>query len=209
MGMYAIKGHGAIVINSNFYKIEDLDIRNLSTFELHAQKMCYYVAEFMQSKIPGFENSYVAHIGTDLGIRASRSIRANGSLKKAHTDGATEPYRVDDVVGVSPVRAPGTEGFFRDFSHDIPFRVLVPSSCDNLLVGSGKSIATDPPAIIRGMTRCMICGQASGAASAVAVRMGVPSAEVPIHDLQKELLAQNVNLGDESRLEELGLDAPR
>ena len=209
LGMYALKGNGAVVINSNFYKIEDLDIRNLSAFELHAQKMCYYVAEFMRRSIPGFENSYVAHIGTDLGIRVSRSIRANGSLRKEHTNDATEPYRVDDVVGISPVRAKGEEGFFRDFSHDIPFRVLVPTGCENLLVGSAKSIATDPPAIIRGMTRCMMCGQAAGAASAIAARTGTSSAKVPIRDLQTELLAQNVNLGDESRLGELGLDTRR
>jgi len=84
--------------------------------------------------------------------------------------------------------------------------VTVPIGCDNLLVGSAKSISTQPRAIIRGMSGCMICGQAAGVAGAVATRSGVKAADVPIRDLQKELLRQGVRLGDAARLAELGLE---
>ncbi len=80
----------------------------------------------------------------------------------------------------------------------------MPVGCDNLLVASGKSVSTTEP-ILRGMARCMVCGQATGAASALAARAGVPSAEVPIRELQRELLRQGVFLGGPERLRQLGL----
>ena len=55
------------------------------------------------------------------------------------------------------------------------------------------------------MTGCMICGQAAGVASALAAGSGTPSAEVPIRQVQAELLKQGANLGDEARLKSLGL----
>ena len=207
VGMYALHGTGFIVINSNYYRIEDLDIRHLSTFELHAQKMCYYVADFLRKEVPGFQNAAVAHIATDLGVRVSRYIRGRGVLSGEAIRDAAGPTYADDVIGTTPVQDGKREGgeFFRTYTCDVPFAVTAPVGCENLLVGSAKSIATQPKAIIRGMSGCMLCGQAAGAASALAAKAGVPSADVPIRQLQKELLRQGVRLGDESRLKELGL----
>jgi hypothetical protein len=207
LGMYAIKGQGFIHVNSNFYKIEDLDIRNLARFETHAQKMCYYVANFLKTHLPGFENSTVAHVGIDLGVRSSRQIIGRHMLKKDALFDAPGPTLFDDVIAVKPVQDTERQcgEFFKDYCCDIPFGVTVPNGCDNLLVGSAKSISTDPITLLRTMTGCMVAGQATGAASAIAAKTGVNSADVPIRDLQKELLSQNVYLGDDARLAELGL----
>ena len=51
----------------------------------------------------------------------------------------------------------------------------------------------------------MICGQAAGAASALAAAKGVGAADVPARELQKELLRQGVYLGGPERLAQLGL----
>ncbi len=72
-------------------------------------------------------------------------------------------------------------------------------------MGSAKAVSTKRTALIRGMTGCMCCGQATDAASALAARSGVSPAEVLIRELQRELLAQDVYLGDEARLQALGL----
>jgi len=207
LGMYALAGTGFVVINSNFYKITELDVRLLSEYELHAQKMCYHVADLLKRKVPGFEKSCVAHIGVDLGIRSSRYIKGRGALRIEDTRDADAPTHFDDVIATTPVqdtkRACGE--FMKPYTCDVPFGVTVPQGCDNLLVGSAKSVSTQPPAIIRGMSGCMICGQAAGAASALAARAGVRSADAPIRDVQKELLRQGVRLGDEERLKALGL----
>ena len=207
MGMYAIRGPGFVVINSNFYKVKDLDIRELSRFELHAQKMCYYVADFLKRNVAGFEKSAVAHIGVDLGVRVSRRIVGRATLRGADVKGASPPAPADDVIGVTPVYDLKREGgeFIRDFTFDVPFGVTVPQGCDGLLVGSAKSVSTDPAAAIRSMTGCMICGQAAGVASAVAAAQGVAPADAPIRDVQAELLKQGVDLGRKERLAQLGL----
>ncbi len=206
LGMYALRGTDLVVVNSNFYTIENLDIRCLSAFELHAQKMCYHVADFLIQRVPGFSRACVAHVGVDLGIRVSRIIEGRGTLDAAVIEAAKAAVRSDDVTGTAPVPVtqPGSPEPVRDFTFDVPFGVTVPVGCDNLLVASGKSVSTTEP-ILRGMARCMVCGQATGAASALAARAGVPSAEVPIRELQRELLRQGVFLGGPERLRQLGL----
>ncbi len=63
-----------------------------------------------------------------------------------------------------------TGKFFHAHGFDIPYGILLPKETDNLLVGSGKSVSCDPQRLIRGMSGCMIAGQAAGAAAALAAR---------------------------------------
>ena len=205
LGMYGLRGTDSIVINSNFYRIKDLDVRDLSVLEMHAQKMCYYVADFMIQTIPGFSRAYISHIGVDLGVRVSRYIVGRATLQHAAVEDAPGPTLCDDVVATPPVLATSGDRFFAPYTFDLPFGVTVPVGCENLLVGSAKSVSTRPAAIIRGMTSCMNCGQAVGVASAIAAREGVPSADAPIRTVQRELLGQGVLLGGPERLHQLGL----
>ena len=200
-------GAGFVTINSNFYTIEALDVRRLSRYELHAQKMCYHVAEILRRHVPGFENAAVAQVGVDLGIRTSRRIAGRATLTAEAVSDAPQPACFDDVIGVTPVldskRRCGE--FFKPYTADVPFGVTAPIGCDNLLVGSAKSVSTEPMGLIRGMTGCMICGQAAGAACALAGQEGVSPADVPIRQLQELLIRQGVYLGGPERLDRLGL----
>ena len=191
LGMYALRGQGFVVINSNWYTIDDLDIRNLSRFETHAQKMCYYVAGFVQRKVPGFRNAHVAHIGTDLGIRYSRYIRGRTVLDR---DAMAKPTTFDDVIGTVLVIDPKQDEYFPDRTTDVPLGVTVPRGCENLLVGSAKSISTQPKGRLRAMATCMVCGHAAGVAGAVAAKAGVSCGDAPIRDVQRELLRQNAHI---------------
>jgi hypothetical protein len=207
LGMYAVAGTGTVVINSNFYRVKELDVRTLSEFELHAQRMCYYVGEFLIRNVPGFAGGHICAMGSDLGVRRSRMIAGRSMLRIEHLKDPDEPFLADDVIGVTPAQDSRRAGgeFYKDFTTDVPFGVMVPTAPANLLVGSAKSICTEPVGIIRGMTGCMICGQAAGVASALAARQGAATAEVPIREIQRALLAQGAYLGDAARLESLGL----
>jgi hypothetical protein len=207
LGMYAVAGRGTVVINSNFYRIEDLDVRNLSRFELHAQQMCRHVGEYLIDNVPGFAGGHVVSMGTDLGVRTSRVIRGRSILAADQLKDPPEPFLADDVAGVTPAQDTQMAGgeFYKDFTTDIPFGIAVPTAPANLLVGSAKSVSTDPAGLIRGMTGCMVCGQAAGVASALAARKGVASGAVPIREIQAALLEQGAYLGDEERLKSLGL----
>lgn len=205
-GLYGIGGNGFVTVNANFYPIEDLDIRKLSEYEVHAQRMCYHTAEMMIREIPGFENAVVAAVGTDLGVRTSRRIVGRETMTAADlydTDGSTH---VGSVIGTKPVRITPADGqFVSSDTGDVPFGVTVPQGCENLLVGSAKSISTDPPGMIRSMAGCMVCGQADGVAAAIAAKTGVNAEDAPIAEIQKTLLDQGAYLGPDERLNELGL----
>ena len=207
LGMYAVAGYGTVVINSNFYRIEDLDVRDLSRFELHAQRMCHYVGEYLVKNVPGFSEGHLVSMGVDLGVRRSRAIVGRATLRGEKLKDPPGPSLADDVIGVTPPQDTTRAGgeFYQDFTTDVPFGITVPTAPPGLLVASAKSVSTDPVGIIRGMTGCMICGQAAGAASALAASSGAPAAEVPIRKIQAELLRQGANLGDEARLKALGL----
>ena len=200
-------GSDTVTVNSNFYTIEDLDIRNLSRFELHSQQMCYVVGEYMIKHVPGFERGHIVSMGSDLGIRSSRVIAGRATLGGDQINQPEEAFHTGDVIGCKPTRRGGWhEGTCRgNTTCDVPFGIIVPTGPANLLVASAKSVSTDPPAIIRSMAGCMVCGQAAGVASAVAADAGVPSADVPIRGVQAELLRQGVYLGDKDRLNSLAL----
>ena len=56
-----------------------------------------------------------------------------------------------------------------------------------------------------GQVTCYPLGQAGGVIAALAARRGVSMRDVPIAEVQREFLAQNVYLGTPERLAELGL----
>jgi len=208
LGMYSIGRNGTVAINSNYYLVEALDIRDLSRFELHAQKMCYYVGDILKEHVPGFEDSYVEHVGVDLGLRGSRWIHGRSMLKEEHLYGPSGPVYFDDVIATTPseTKEAGKAGFL-DHTTDVPFGAAVPIGPTHLLVGSAKSVCAEGgnKRIIRGMSGCMIYGQATGVAAALGAKSGVSAADVPIREIQKGLLSQGVRLGTDERLKELGL----
>lgn len=205
-GMYGLRGFDQVVINSNFWRVETLNTPDVSRAELECQKACTYVADFLRRRVPGFERAYVSEIASDIGIRASWGIEGVVTLRDEHRDGP-QPAYFDDVIGCQPARASfeKTGEFFQPHTFDIPYGILVPKVVENLLVGSGKSVSCVYQGLIRGMTGCMECGQAAGAAAALAAKEGVTPRALPVRKLQRTLLEQGVHLGSGERLAELGL----
>ncbi|NUN93676.1 MAG: FAD-dependent oxidoreductase [Verrucomicrobiae bacterium] len=209
-GMYTSRQDGTLVINTGYYCFDRIDVGELSRFETHAQRLCYYAADFMKRQIPGFEKSRLEHLGAALGLRGGRHIVGRSKLTiPAYREGGTK-WKCDDVIATPPVNIHDRSGFgpATNRTAEIPFGVCVPVNASRLLVGSGKSVNTDGGnyRLFRGMSGCMVFGQATGAAAALAAQRGLPSEELPVRDLQRELLRQGVRLGDPSRLRELGLD---
>ena len=97
------------------------------------------------------------------------------------------------------------DSIFYPHNHDIPYGITVPKKVENLLVGSGKSVPCEPPGLLRGMSMCMMLGQASGCAAAIAAKQGVTPRSLDIRTLQRMLLEQGVYLGPDDRLKAMGL----
>ena len=195
-GLYGLRHLDSVIVNANFWHVDTLSTPEVSLAELESQKACYYVADFFRKRVPGFERAYVVQMATDLGIRVSRGIEGEATLTSEDAS-SDQPVHFDDTIGCAPVRAnfEKTGTFFYAHGYDIPYGILVPKETDNLLVGSGKSVSCQPQGLIRGMATCMVVGQASGVAAALAAQEGVAPRELDVRALQRVLLEQGVNLG--------------
>ena len=197
-GMYGLKGDGTVVINSNYLYFEGVDVRNFTKAELEGRRMCHKTAEFLRKHLPGFENAVVIATAEDWGQRRARLLEGQKTLTKEDVESGRT---WDDVIGRFPLKQPNEppDGI------EIPFGIMVPQEVEGLLVASGKSVCTEPPGLIRGMSRCMTLGEAAGVAAALAARKSISPSEVPMREIQKQLVAQGVYLGEPNRLAELGL----
>jgi len=208
-GMYMHGRNGAVVINTGYLCFDHVDVGTLSRYETLAQRFCGYAADFMVRHIPGFEHARIEHIGVDLGLRGGRHIIGRSRLRKADLVGSRCNVYCDDVIATTPGQ-PVDEGEMvgaGGMTCDVPFGSCVPNGVSRLLVGSGKSVDAEGgnSRIYRGMSGCMVYGQAAGAAAALASGRGVAAGELPVRQLQGELYRQGVRLGDERRLRDLGL----
>jgi len=205
-GLYGLRHLDTVVVNSNFWCVDTLRTSDVSLAELEAQKVCFYVADFFRTHVPGFEKAYVVQMATDLGIRTSRSIEGEATLTFKDTS-SDKPVYFDDAIGCAPAHASfeETDEFWYPHTYDIPYRIMVPKKVENLLVGSGKSVSCQPQGVIRSMPICMVLGQAAGVASALAAKQGISPRDLDTRTLQRTLLEQGVNLGSEERTKILGL----
>lgn len=205
-GLYGLRGLDSVIVNANFWDITSLKAPELSAAELGAQEVCYYVADFFRKHIPGFERSYVTQLAGALGVRTSRAIEGTATLTAGHTT-SPHPVYFDDVIGCAPAHARFVEvgEFVHSHTHDIPYGIMVPKEVDNLLVASGKSVSCEPQGLVRGMSTCMVLGQAAGAAAALAAASATTPRQLDVRLLQRTLAQQGVYLGDSARRAALGL----
>jgi len=194
-GMDGISWNNTVIINSNFSRINDLDVREESRTEIEARRICFYIAEFLRKYMPGFEKAFIIETAPDLGVRVTRSIIGGTTLTREDVD---KGAKFDDVIGVGSSGFPGAP-------FEIPFRCIVPKKVENLVVASGKSASTKPRGLLRGMTTCIMLGQAAGTAAALAASTTSSLRELELRKLQMSMIEQDVYLGDEKRLQELGL----
>jgi HEAT repeat protein/ribulose 1,5-bisphosphate synthetase/thiazole synthase len=75
----------------------------------------------------------------------------------------------------------------------IPYRSLLPKDMDNILV-AGKAYSTDHDALVGGRMQPDLehLGEVAGIAAATAASMGVPPRDIPVQQLQEELIHRGV-----------------
>jgi len=116
-----------------------------------------------------------------VGIRETRRVEGDHVLTAQEL---LQPAHFDDGIasGAYPIDihpAAGGELEYRSLGEDhayaIPYRSLIPTALDNVLVaGRGISATHEALAAIRVMTISMAVGQAAGLAASLACRSGVP-----------------------------------
>lgn len=175
--------------------------RDLTKGEVEVRKQARSVVAFLRKRVPGFERTRLVDVAPRIGVRETRRIVGEYSLRRDDlTNGAT----FEDAVAVYdfPMDVHAPEG--KEESHgwtlvsrpyDIPYRVLLPQRVENLLV-CGRCISVDKDAhgSTRAMPCCMATGEAAGVAAALAVKEGRSVRNVDVQKLRKTLVQQGAYL---------------
>jgi hypothetical protein len=181
------------------------DARDLTRCEIECRQQIVMALQFIKKYMPGFENSYLTRMCSELRIRESRRIIGDYVLTKADVAAAR---KFKDVIGKSSFSSGAKHVATKDTiayegieypkdggSYDIPYRCLVPKNIENLLV-AGKAISTDRDSYARFLQETMVTGQAAGVAAALCSRKGITprQLEQDVSELQDILLKQGAIL---------------
>ena len=188
----------------------------MNRLETESRKFIFETAEFARKYLPAFEESYLHFTAPYFHARGGRSIECEYNLNPKDVE---EDHLKDDVVFVAMpytpayhvkpdwrvVKASDSWAYKPKKIFDYPYRQLLPQKVEGLL-GAGRSVIIPPP-VIRDRWMVMLSGQAAGAAAALSVRNSVNPRDLDVRELQRLLVDEfNVPLGDEKRLQTLGLD---
>jgi len=165
---------------------DGLDPVALTAAEIDLRGKMFEVAEMFRRHVAGCEEGYVAGPAPSAGQRRGRAIRC---LYELTQEDVTSGRQFDDQIACFGfidnsryvVREAGAYG--------IPYRALVPRGLNNVLI-AGRMMTVDLVAhnSTRNTVCCLACGQAAGAAAAMAADRGRAVAEIDAQEL-RHLLA--------------------
>ncbi|MCZ2804914.1 FAD-dependent oxidoreductase [Modestobacter sp. VKM Ac-2983] len=151
-----------------------LDVHELTAAETTARRLSWQYLHAFQQGLAGWQDSYLAATGPQIGIRESR--RLAGVETVVADDVTTGRRRPEDGVARCgwPMEDHATPGLtvyggIRDKGwYDIPYGALCSADTDNLWAG-GRLVSSDPRAYssLRVMGTSFATGQACGAAAVV------------------------------------------
>ena len=189
--------------------INGLEPDDLTRGEIDGRRQAINAFNFLRS-VPGFEKSYIVDLPPQLGIRETRrviggymldgddvlgcasfedSIGVNGWPMESHVAG-------DVIFKFPPI--PQSRGF-----NELPYRMLVPESIDNLLVaGRCASMTHDGQSAARVSGACFAMGEAAGTAAALALDGNAMPRDIAVAKLQSQLNDQGAFIGQDQPIPE-------
>jgi ribulose 1,5-bisphosphate synthetase/thiazole synthase len=153
---------------------DPLNTEEVTAAEINGRQQLKLYLDAFRRFVPGYENAFIADIGSEIGVRESRRIKGDYWLT---LDDVLNEARFEDSIACSawPVEEHGagraTKWVFLKPGtfYELPFRMLLPVGLDGLLVaGRCASASHDAHASMRIAAVCMALGEAAGVAAALA-----------------------------------------
>jgi FAD dependent oxidoreductase len=183
------------------------DARQLSEGELEGRRQITEYFRFLRNEVPGFEQLAIVDISPQVGIRETRRIQGAYALSG---EDILSSARFDDAIGINawpmelhaegrihwqfPRAIDAAQG--RAFN-DLPWRMLLPTTVDNLLVaGRCASMTHEGQSAARASGACFAMGQAAGTA-AVLLPAGQSFSQTEVPQLQQQLKQDGVYFDDD------------
>jgi FAD-dependent oxidoreductase family protein len=182
-------------------RVLGVDVWDLSYAEWCSRRQMRQIAAFLRKYVPGFEGSYVVQSGVQVGVRETRRVLGEYQLTVEDVLGAR---KFDDAIarGAYPVDIHNPKGSGTVLkrlppgeAYDIPLGCLLPRNTERVIV-AGRCISGTHEAhsSYRVMPIVMATGQAAGICAALAARLGRAPREVPVREVQRELVRQGASL---------------
>jgi hypothetical protein len=158
------------------------------------RKQVHEAVNFLKCYLPGFENCYLLSTAPKIGRRESRRIKGLYTLNENDIRGLRQ---FDDVIAqyCYPMDIHGPADSGHEFQklksgahYDVPYRILVPESIDNLLA-AGRCVSATHEALgaVRLQGISMATGQAAGTAAALCIQQNRSPGNLDIKLLQETL----------------------
>jgi hypothetical protein len=173
---------GQVLIWSRSMKADGTSAEDLTRAEVELRERVFSEVEFLRKYVPGFENAFLTNTAAYIGVRETRRIMGEYTLKG---NDFCRPF--PDAVCYQTFSAEP------DRVYGIPYRCLLPKRIDNLLVAGRCFSAThEAQNKLREIPACMAMGQVAGTAAALSVKFSVKPKELDVKLLQKTLIGQGL-----------------
>ncbi len=196
--------------NASGKAMDATDARQLSEGEQEGRRQITEYFRFLRHEVPGFEHSAIVDIAPQVGIRETRRIQGLYSLTG---EDILSSARFGDAIGINSwpmeLHADGRVDwvFPRNIDqaqgrayNDLPWRMLLPATTDNLLVaGRCAAMTHEGQSAARASGACFVMGQAAGTAASH-LAAGQSFADTDVKELQKRLLQEGVCFGDDGEV---------
>lgn len=177
------------------YNVDQANSKSLTDAHSQARYQVLDAYNLLKTETPGFADSKLLKVAPILGVRESRHIKGEYQIT---VDDVSNGTKFADRIAVYGFgmdvhgRSDAEKGNFKievAERYYVPYRSLIPQSCQNLLV-AGKTLSCMSQAVggMRCMPAAMAMGQAAGLASAMAVAGAIAPREIDVALLQKELI---------------------
>ncbi|GAB5518529.1 MAG: FAD-dependent oxidoreductase [Rhodothermales bacterium] len=180
--------------------IDGTDAHQLTAAEVEGRRQAAEYARFLVDFVPGYEQSVLADLSNQIGIRESRRLYGDYRLSRADV---LQARTFDDAIAQcgAPIEEHHSGGDTRweyvpeGQTYGLPLRCLLPQKVEGLLVaGRCLSADHDAHASARSMGQCMAMGQAAGTVAALAVAQNTLPREVRFTDVHDTLRATGAML---------------
>ncbi len=219
-GLFRNGEDSAILNAGHLFDLDALDSKSLSAGYAQGRKYAEEYIQFFRQYVPGCEQAKLVTTGTLMGIRESRRVQGEYSLKR---EDFMSRRQFPDQFGIYckqvDIHAYAAtdeeyERVFRDFDHlakpadgesyGLPYGMLVPKGWQNLWV-AGRCASTDVfvNGAIRDQPACMMMGQAAGSAAVQRLQSGEAACELNTETLVESLRAQGAIVPQEELSREM------
>lgn len=196
---------GEVVFNTTHVgHVDGTNAEDLTRAEIESRRQMMSIVAFVRKYVPGFEQAYLLRSPAHVGIRETRRILGDYVFS---ADDVIEARKFDDSICrlayPVDVHSGKGDGYTKDEGntgpnnappgdwYEIPYRCLLPTGLDNVLV-AGRCVSSTQAGhgAIRIMPSCLAMGQAAGVAAALSLDEGVKVRDINVSTLLDKLRAE-------------------